>query len=335
MREVRWQIEEQFCFPPKLGVIKKVKAFSVQPKWQMRKFNQSVQLLGIYHMKANVLFKDGKSEPLGILIEDFDFNDDHAYFEYAFPLKVDLPNGEYEGISLMIENEKTSISPTNNLIVSFEVVCKFKSKKRVEADEQQSSAQLAMNEEVLSEVTLGKTVHSQGNETTTAQIDNHTATDDKIAVAKLEDTSNSLASKQNVDSSPEPLKEVASAQPQATPEKVIPTAAEPVATTAQPEAKPEKVKPTAAEPVATTAQPEAKPEKVKPTATQPVVTTTQAQAPSTLKTHKAPPTPKQEEQETVAVVSTNYDESNSELDFLANLAEDYSEIIVQSNKIRP
>lgn len=292
MREVRWQIEEQFCFPPKLGVVKKVKAFSVQPKWQMRTVNQSVQLLGIYHMKASVLFKEGRAEPLGILIEDFDFNDDHAYFEYAFPLKVDLPNGEYRDVSLKIVNEKATISPTNNLIVSFDVVCKFNTKKRMEADDQLSPTQVAIKEEVLSEVTLGKTVHHE-NETTTAQVNNQTATDDKIAVAKLEDASNSIASMQNVDSTPASSEEVAIAQPQATQEKFIPTTSEHIAKT------------------------------------------TPLEAPSTLKTHKAPPTPKQEEQEKVAVSTTNYEKSNSELDFLANLPEDYSELIVQSNKIRP
>ena len=291
MREVRWQIEEQFCFPPKLGVIKKVKAFSVQPKWQMRTFNQSVQLLGVYHLKASVLFKDGRAEPLGILIEDFDFNDDHAYFEYAFPLKVDLPNGEYRDVSLTIMNEKATISPANNLIVSFEVVCKFNSKKRMEADELVSPTQEANNEEVLTEVTVGKTVHHE-IETTTAQANNQTTTDDKISVAKLEDASNSIATVQNVDSTLASEEEEI-AKPQATQEKFIPTTSEHSAKT------------------------------------------TPSQDQSTLRTHKAPSTPKQEEQQKVAVSTTNYEESNSELDFLANLPEDYSELIVQSNKIRP
>ena len=316
MREVRWQIEEQFCFPPKLGVIKKVRAFSVQPKWQMRTFNQSVQLLGIYHMKASVLFKDGRAEPLGILIEDFDFNDDHAYFEYAFPLKVDLPNGEYRDISLKILNEKATVSSTNNLIVSFEVVCKFNTKKRADADDQQSPTQLVINEEVLSEVTLGKTVHSNENETTTAQLNKHATTDEKIAVAKLEDASNSIATVQNVDSSKAPSEVVAIDQPQATQEKIKPTPSEHVATT--------KASPSPSEHIATT----------KPSPSEHVATTKASPAP-TLKTHKAPPTPKQEEQQTVAVSTTNYEQSNSELDFLANLPEDYSELIVQSNKIRP
>jgi hypothetical protein len=320
MREVRWQIEEQFCFPPKLGVIKKVKTFSVQPKWQMRTFNQSVQLLGIYHMKASVLFKDGRAEPLGILIEDFDFNDDNAYFEYAFPLKVDLPNGNYRDISLTIVNEKATISSANNLIVSFEVVCKFNTKKRTDADDQQSPTQLAVNEEILSEVTLGKTVHSQENETTLAQVKNNPAMDEKIAVAKLEDTSNSIASTtstQNVDSSLAAIEEVAIDQPQATQEKVA---------IEQPQITQEKV--------AIDKSPVTQ-EKVLPTASEHITTSTKAPTPSTLKTHKASPTPIQEEQQTVAVSTTNFEQSNSELDFLANLPEDYSELIVQSNKIRP
>ena len=358
MREVRWQIEEQFCFPPKLGVIKKVRAFSVQPKWQMRTFNQSVQLLGIYHMKASVLFKDGRAEPLGILIEDFDFNDDHAYFEYAFPLKVDLPNGEYRDVSLTILNEKATISSTNNLIVSFEVVCKFNTKKRADVEEQQSPTQVAINEEVLSEVNLGKTVHSHENETTTAQLNNHTATDEKVAVAKLEDASNSIASVQNVESSKAPSEVVAINEPQATEEKVIPTTAEQIETTKPTPPSSEHIASTKPTPPTSKHIETTKPtpptskhiETTKPTpptakqiettkpappTTKHIETTKPAPAPSTLKTHKAQPIPKQEEPQIVEVSTTNYEQSNSELDFLANLPEDYSELIVQSNKIRP
>lgn len=324
MREVRWQIEEQFCFPPKLGVIKKVKSFTVQPKWQMRTFNQSVQLLGIYHMKANVLFRDGKAEPLGILIEDFDFNEDHAYFEYAFPLKIDLPNGEYKDITIKVLNERTIISPTNNLIVSFEVVCKFKTNnKMVEAE--QNTTLVASNDQLETEGILVKT-SAVPSEAPSEQL--HQSEENTASLAEKDEPSTQVASAKTIEQDKEVTHTIneENTKTASIQESVATSPQESAVTPSQESSTPSKK--------ATAENIEQTKEEIIPTSVT-VHKSTEKPTPSPSKPKTSQVTKENNDELATTSAQTDYEYYNSELDFLANLQEEYSELVVQSNKVRP
>lgn len=93
MENYQWEAITQFIFPEEVGSIDEVISVNVHPKWQQEETEQSLRLVGIYHIQSVIRFnsKQLPNYSEGILIEHLEFDGDNGYFEYAYPLEVDLP----------------------------------------------------------------------------------------------------------------------------------------------------------------------------------------------------------------------------------------------------
>lgn len=88
-------MSETFCFPG-YGSPTEIADVQIKPRWQTMQLEDSLRLMGIYHITAHVRFdfQDMKAflddEEL-VQIDALDIQGDTGYFEYAVPLNVDLP----------------------------------------------------------------------------------------------------------------------------------------------------------------------------------------------------------------------------------------------------
>ncbi|MFB7158109.1 MULTISPECIES: valyl-tRNA synthetase [unclassified Lysinibacillus] len=88
-------MSETFCFPG-YGCPTEIAAVQIKPRWQTTQLEDSLRLMGIYHITAHVRFdfQDMRAfmddEEL-VQIDNLDIQGDTGYFEYAVPLNVDLP----------------------------------------------------------------------------------------------------------------------------------------------------------------------------------------------------------------------------------------------------
>lgn len=88
-------MSETFCFPG-YGCPTEIAAVQIKPRWQTKQLEDSLRLMGIYHITAHVRFdfQDMQAfmddEEL-VQIDALDIQGDTGYFEYAVPLNVDLP----------------------------------------------------------------------------------------------------------------------------------------------------------------------------------------------------------------------------------------------------
>lgn len=88
-------MSETFCFPG-YGCPTEIAAVQIKPRWQTTQLEDSLRLMGIYHITAHVRFDfqdmqayTGDDEL--VQIDALDIQGDTGYFEYAVPLNVDLP----------------------------------------------------------------------------------------------------------------------------------------------------------------------------------------------------------------------------------------------------
>ncbi|QGG52550.1 valyl-tRNA synthetase [Lysinibacillus pakistanensis] len=90
-----WNMRETFCFPG-YGCPTEIAAVQIKPQWQTMQLEDSLRLMGIYHITAHVRFDFQDMQAFNdkeelIKIDALDIQGDTGYFEYAVPLHVDLP----------------------------------------------------------------------------------------------------------------------------------------------------------------------------------------------------------------------------------------------------
>ncbi|GAB0168760.1 valyl-tRNA synthetase [Lysinibacillus sp. CTST325] len=88
-------MSETFCFPG-YGSPTEIADVQIKPRWQTMQLEDSLRLMGIYHITAHVRFDFQDMQAfLGdeelVQIDALDIQGDTGYFEYAVPLNVDLP----------------------------------------------------------------------------------------------------------------------------------------------------------------------------------------------------------------------------------------------------
>ncbi|MFC7684524.1 hypothetical protein [Ureibacillus sp. GCM10028918] len=93
MQKINWDMMTQFVFPEQLGVIEEVVSVDIKPIWQQIETEDSVRLVGIYHIAAVARFNPDELPEYndGTFIEELEFEGNNGYFEYALPLEIDLP----------------------------------------------------------------------------------------------------------------------------------------------------------------------------------------------------------------------------------------------------
>ena len=93
MQKINWEMMTQFVFPEQLGAVEEVLSVEIKPIWQQIETEDSVRLVGIYHIAAIARFNPDELPEYsdGTFVEELEFEGNNGYFEYALPLEVDLP----------------------------------------------------------------------------------------------------------------------------------------------------------------------------------------------------------------------------------------------------
>lgn len=120
----------QFVFPEQLGVVEEVVSVDIKPIWQQIDTEDSVRLVGIYHIAAIARFNPAEIPDScdGTLIEELEFEGNNGYFEYALPLEVDLPRDKvaFECTPQVCVNDVSSfVYDGSNCTFKWDVDCQF------------------------------------------------------------------------------------------------------------------------------------------------------------------------------------------------------------------
>ena len=93
MQNINWEMMTQFVFPEQCGCVEEILSVDIKPIWQQVETDESVRLVGIYHIAALARFNPDETPQYceGTLIDQLEFDGFDGYFEYALPLEVDLP----------------------------------------------------------------------------------------------------------------------------------------------------------------------------------------------------------------------------------------------------
>jgi len=108
-----WNMSETFCFPG-YGCPTEIAAVQIKPQWQAMQLEDSLRLMGIYHITAHVRFDFQDMQAFTgnedlITIDALDVQGDTGYFEYAVPLHVDLPK-ESDLKDIMVKDIRPSLT---------------------------------------------------------------------------------------------------------------------------------------------------------------------------------------------------------------------------------
>lgn len=120
-----WQMQERFSFPQELGVPKKITAVRITPQWQEEVLEESIRLTGIYHIAAQVAFREGEVQAAdGVFISELDVGDEDSYFEYALPLEVDLAKHVQGDVLLHVAQVDSAIEDGQTLL-TWQMKCSY------------------------------------------------------------------------------------------------------------------------------------------------------------------------------------------------------------------
>ena len=89
-----WDVREQFRFPQSFGVPKEIKNVAVTPQCEIADKEDTIQIVGIYHITCHVKFEECEDEHHATSdfteIEDLDLQGEVGYFEYAVPMSIEI-----------------------------------------------------------------------------------------------------------------------------------------------------------------------------------------------------------------------------------------------------
>ncbi|RHW33370.1 hypothetical protein D1B33_15080 [Lysinibacillus yapensis] len=130
MQKINWEMMTQFVFPEQLGTVEEVVSVDIKPIWQQIETEDSVRLVGIYHIAAVARFNPYELPEYsdGTFIEELEFDGNNGYFEYALPLEVDLPREKvaYEcQPQVSIDDLSFFVYDGSNCTFKWEVGCQF------------------------------------------------------------------------------------------------------------------------------------------------------------------------------------------------------------------
>ncbi|MDN4494531.1 hypothetical protein [Ureibacillus aquaedulcis] len=130
MQKINWDMMTQFVFPEQLGLVEEIVSVNIKPIWQQIETEDSVRLVGIYHIAAVARFNPDELPEYsdGTLIEELEFEGNNGYFEYALPLEIDLPREKvaYESSPEVYVNEVAHfVYDGTNCTFKWDVDCQF------------------------------------------------------------------------------------------------------------------------------------------------------------------------------------------------------------------
>lgn len=130
MQNINWDMMTQFVFPEQLGVVEEVLSVEIKPIWQQIETDESIRLVGIYHIAATARFNPHELPEYsdGTYIEELEFEGNNGYFEYALPLEIDLPRDKVASESrpqVSINDVSYFVYNGSNCTFKWDVDCQF------------------------------------------------------------------------------------------------------------------------------------------------------------------------------------------------------------------
>ena len=127
-----WDVKEQFLFPQSFGIPKDIKDAVVTPQIEQKETDDSIQIVGIYHITCHVEFEEGEHTHHGesefTQIEDLEVQGEIGYFEYAVPMSVEILKSKVEPGSsptLNVQQIKYKTAENASIEISWSVQCEF------------------------------------------------------------------------------------------------------------------------------------------------------------------------------------------------------------------
>ena len=130
MKTVQWQMKENFVFPKSTGMPTGAETVKVTPRFKVDRSQDSVRLIGIYHLAINVKLNTEMSiesnAESAILIDDVDLKGDTGYFEYAVPFNIDLPPEAHDPLNIVTTNAVSELDGQGAIGIIWDVECSYK-----------------------------------------------------------------------------------------------------------------------------------------------------------------------------------------------------------------
>ncbi|WP_144513979.1 hypothetical protein [Bacillus sp. FJAT-22090] len=132
MEVKKWDEKEQFLFPASFGVPKEIKTVAVNPQFELSETEDSVHLVGIYHITCHVEFEEGEHAHHATSeftqIEDLDVQGEVGYFEYAVPMSVEIGKNKIKSGSsptLNVQHIDARTTEHASIEIAWSVHCEF------------------------------------------------------------------------------------------------------------------------------------------------------------------------------------------------------------------
>ena len=137
MEVKNWDVKEQFLFPASFGVPKQIRTVAVTPQFEQKETEESIQIVGIYHITCHVEFEEGEHAHHATSeftqIEDLDVQGEVGYFEYAVPMSVEIAKDKIQPGSsptLNVQHVKAKTTEHAAIEIAWSVHCEFEGPNR-------------------------------------------------------------------------------------------------------------------------------------------------------------------------------------------------------------
>ena len=128
----KWEMSEVLRFPEQFGTVQDGSVIKVEPNWHSEVNGDSIIVKGVYVLKGHMHFdfkeNDSSSED-GIYIEHLDIEKDEAYFEYALPFSIDVPNEEVADIKIQTFQSAVTVNEQGQCVCNWGVSCSIVKKE--------------------------------------------------------------------------------------------------------------------------------------------------------------------------------------------------------------
>ncbi|MGM9966269.1 MAG: hypothetical protein ACI383_02190 [Rummeliibacillus sp.] len=131
MKNITREINESFIFPESYGCPVKVREIKVVPHWEQQVDDLSLTISGIYHLSAFLEFDKEKERVKQLsnectLIDDVEWKEKEAYFEYANPFEISLPKEiPQSSVKLNARDIKVEMQDDGICQVKYQVECSY------------------------------------------------------------------------------------------------------------------------------------------------------------------------------------------------------------------
>lgn len=125
-------MSEVLRFPEQFGTVQQGSIIKVEPNWQSEVNGDSIIVKGVYVLKGHMHFDFKENESVsedGIYIEHLDIEKDEAYFEYALPFSIDVPNEEVADIKIQTFQSAVTVNEQGQCVCNWGVSCSIDKKE--------------------------------------------------------------------------------------------------------------------------------------------------------------------------------------------------------------